>query len=539
MVSIFRVAGIFSTQHGNVATTPRKNKHRKTIAVTKLTADEGYAPDRVSTGVEGLDEVLFGGLLRGGFYLVQGDPGSGKTTFALQFARSRAMAGESVLYITVTETRKDLELTARSHGWDLDSVQICDLSRSENVADKQNTLFTTSEIELGQTVKTILAEIERVHPQHVIFDGTGELRMLAGDAFTYRRQMLALKHHFEENDTTAILLDDRTNRFGEVQPETVVGGNIVLEKSLPGYGGARRHLHVSKVRGSDFRSGYHDYEIAYGDGIVVHPRLVAAPVEERYERETFSSGIAELDRMLGGGLSSGTTALLLGPAGVGKSTVAMQFVVAALKAGLPAAVYTFDEVLETFFERSEKLCDQSVREYAENGLLRARQINPADLSPGAFAQEVRQVVKQQGSRIVVIDSLNGYISAMPEERFLQTHLHELFAYLNELGILSIMVVAQHGLLSIETEGIDVSYLADTALLLRYFEADGEINQAISVFKKRTGRHERTIRQMGISDHGVIVGQKLTNLRGILTGVPVYTGTEKLTPSDEMSMPSND
>lgn len=481
------------------------------------------ATSHVSTGVAGLDKILNGGFLRGGFYLVQGDPGSGKTTLALQFARACVGRGESVLYVTLTESRGDLELAARSHGWSLDGIELCDLSRSDTWSEEPNTLFDPSEIELGRTTQAVLTATERANPRCLVFDGVGELRMLAGDAFTYRRQMLALKHYFDEHGTTVMLLDDRTNRFGEVQPEAVVGGNVVLEKTLPAYGGARRRVYVTKVRGADFVSGFHEYEIVQQRGLVVYPRLAAVKEEERYAREVFASGVPGLDRMLGGGLSSGTTTLILGPAGVGKSTTAMHFVAAALEKGYPTAVYTFDEVLDTFFERSEKACPQGVRRYAERGLLQVRQVNPAELAAGAFAHEVRQVVREKGVRIVVIDSLNGYISAMPEERFLQTHLHELFAYLNELGILSIVVVAQHGLIATEADGIDVSYLADTVLLLRYFEATGEILQAISVFKKRTGAHERTLRQLQISSEGIVVSEPLRDFRGILTGVPQYGG----------------
>lgn len=481
----------------------------------------------VSTGVPGLDAILNGGLLRGGFYLVQGDPGSGKTTVALQFARACVARGESILYISVTESVRDLELTARSHNWSLKGIAVCDLSQANTDADEPSTLFHTAEVQLGETTRTILAEISRVNPQNVVFDGVGELRMLAGDAFTYRRQMLALKHHMEENNTTVVLLDDRTNRFGEIQPETVVGGSIVLEKTIPGYGGARRRLHVSKVRGADFRSGYHDYEIAYEQGMVVHPRLFNTENEAGYAREIFTSGIPNLDKMLGGGVPSGTTTLLLGPAGVGKSTLAMQFVGTALEKGYPAAIYTFDEVLDTFFARTENLCCPPIRKYVADGLLLARQVNPAELTPGAFAHEVRRAVREDGVRIVVIDSLNGYISAMPDERLLQTHLHELFAYLNELGILSIMVVAQHGLVFAESGHIDVSYLSDTALLLRYFEANGEILQTVGVFKKRTGQHERTLRQLQISPEGLSVGEPLRKFRGILTGVPQYDGAEAM------------
>jgi circadian clock protein KaiC len=477
-----------------------------------------------------LDLVLGGGFLREGFYLVQGDPGSGKTTLALQFARERLRQGESVLYVSITESKRDLERAAGSHGWSIDGLSILDLSRDEAVAapsdNEQSTLFHPAEVELGRTTRTILAEVERVGPDNVVFDGLGELRMLAGDPFTYRRQVLALKGYFDEQGITVMLLDDRSMHGGEAQPETLVGGNISLEKYLPGYGGARRRLSVTKVRGADFRSGYHDYEIITGEGVVVHPRLAAllggqAP-STATEKRDHSSGVPGLDQMLGGGLPTGTTTLLLGPAGVGKSTISMQYVATALQQGIPAAVYTFDEVLEAFFDRSEKLCLKGIRQYAESGLLHAKQVNPAELSPGSFAHEVQRTVREHGARVVVIDSLNGYMSAMPEEGFLQTHLHELFAYLNQEGVVTIVVVAQHGFLGNDIHGgVDVSYLADNVLLFRYFEAGGEIQQALSVLKKRNGDHERTLRQLRILNEGVNVGEPLRAFRGIMTGVPEY------------------
>jgi circadian clock protein KaiC len=308
-----------------------------------------------------------------------------------------------------------------------------------------------------------------------------------------------------------------------------VGGAIVLERFLPEYGVARRRLYVTKVRGADFREGYHDYEIAQG-GLVVHPRLVAAEHHDRFSDDVLSSGIANLDEMLHGGLSAGTTTLLLGPAGVGKSTVSIQFVVDALKTGKKAAVYVFDEVLGTLFERSDKLClnrDGGLRSYVASGLLHAQQVDPAEMTPGAFAHEVRRAV-EEGARVVVIDSLNGYLNAMPEERYLTTHLHELFSYLNQKGVVTIMVVAQHGMvLTGGTDSLDVSYLADAVLLFRYFEAGGEIRQALSVFKKRTGSHERTIRQLSIESTGLQVGAPLREFRGIMTGVPVYDGKTQM------------
>jgi circadian clock protein KaiC len=450
----------------------------------------------------------------------------------LQFVFGRQLVGERCLYITLTESRRDLESACRAHGWSLDAVEICDLTKSAaNLAgEPESSLFHPSETELGETTQAILAAVERARPQYVVFDGLSELRLLSGNALVYRRQLLALKEFFAEHKATVLLLDDRSSAFGDVQPESLVGGNIVLERTLPTYGRARRRLHVTKVRGSDFREGYHDYEIIQG-GVVVHPRLVAAEHHDKFARETFSSGVENLDAILHGGLSAGSTTLLLGPAGVGKSTIAMQYAVAAMKAGKKAACYVFDEVLDTLIDRTEKLClSQSggVKDYMQGRLLHAQQVDPAEMSPGAFAHEVRRAV-EDGAKVIVIDSLNGYLNAMPEERFLTAHLHELFSYLNQKGVVTIMVVAQHGLVA-GTGGagdVDVSYLADTVLMFRYFESRGEILQALGVFKKRTGSHERSLRQLTISTQGVAVGDPLREFQGIMTGVPQYEGNTKM------------
>ena len=487
--------------------------------------------EKVSTGIPGLDHVLTGGFLRQGFYLVQGDPGSGKTTLALQYVFGRVAAGERCLYISLTESRRDFENACRSHGWSLDGFELCDLTRSavNLLGETEASVFHPSETELGETTRAILAEVERVRPEHVVFDGLSEMRLLSGDALRYRRQLLALKEFFADRQATVLLLDDRSSPFGNVQPESLVGGNIILERLLPQYGRARRRMYVTKVRGSDFREGYHDYEIVRG-GVVVHPRLVAAEHHDQFPVGTYPSGVPSLDAMLAGGLSAGTTTLMLGPAGVGKSTVTMQFVVNALKKGEKAAVYVFDEVLGTLFERSDKLCvgqGCGLRDFVSDGLLHAQQVDPAEMTPGGFAHEVRRAV-DEGARVVVIDSMNGYQNAMPEERFLATHLHELFAYLNQKGVMTIMVVAQHGMMIGAGGGdIDVSYLADTVLMYRYFEAEAEILQAISVFKKRTGPHERTLRQLSITADGVRVGEPLKEFRGIMTGVPAYAGATRL------------
>lgn len=485
-------------------------------------------PPRIPTSVPGLDDVLFGGLVRGGFYLLQGDPGAGKTTLALQFARGRVAAGESCLYITLTETQRDLADAAASHGWSLDGIELCDLTRTapNRVGEPDTSIFHPSETELGETTQAILAAVDRVRPRHLIFDGLSEMRLMAGEPLVYRRQLLALKEFCAERGLTVLLLDDRAAAFGALPAESLVGGNIILERSLPVYGRARRRLHVTKVRGSSFREGYHDYEIAQG-GLVVYPRLVAAEHHVTFEHRVHPSGVQNLDAMLAGGLTSGSTTLLLGPAGSGKSTVAMQFAVTAMRAGLPAAVYMFDEVLDTLFRRVEKLCtlgEGGLRGFADQDLLHAQQVDPAELTPGAFAHEVCRAV-DAGARVVVIDSLNGYLNAMPEERYLTTHLHELFSYLNQKGVMTLFVLAQHGMLANASlpGDVDVSYLADTVLLFRYFETRGEIQQAVSVFKKRTGAHERTLRQMRISSAGIAVGEPLREFRGVMTGVPLFDG----------------
>ena len=486
-----------------------------------------HSESKIPTNIQGLDNVLMGGFLEGGFYLVQGDPGSGKTTLALQFIQGRLKAGERCLYITLTESRRDLEQTCRAHGWSLDGLELRDLTRSLD-DQREVSVFHPADTELSEIMKLVHQEVELVQPTYIVFDGLSELRLLSGDPLRYRRQLLSMKDFFAARQSTVMLLDDRSANFADVQPESLVGGNIVLERFSPAYGRARRRMFVTKVRGSHFRDGYHDYEIVTG-GVLVHPRLVAGEHHDQFTGELCMSGVANLDIMLQGGLSAGSTTLLLGPAGVGKSTISVQFVVNALRLGKKAAVYVFDEVMHILIERAEKLCfgkPGGFKSFVDEGMLHAQQVDPAEMSPGAFAHEVRRAV-EAGAKVIVIDSLNGYLNAMPEERFLTTHLHELFAYLNQKGVLTIIVVAQHGMIvgSGSHGDVDVSYLADTVLLFRYFEAAGEIHQAISVFKKRTGPHERSIRQLTINSSGVQVGEPLREFRGIMTGVPQYRGVD--------------
>ena len=481
----------------------------------------------LATGVPGLDIILKGGFLQGGFYLLQGGPGSGKTTVGLQYLLKRAQEGDRVLYIALTESRQDLKMICNSHGWPFEKIDICDLVRASlnPIEQSKSSIFHASETQLGDVIKAMISEIERVLPSHIVVDGLSELRLLAGTPIRYRRQLLSLKMFLEERRITTLLLDDKTTDMEPHSHAAIVGAHIVLEANLPQYGRARRRLYIGKVRSAEFQEGFHDYEIREG-GLFVYPRLVSPTITESSEQRLYASGIDNLDQMFKGGLRTGTSSVFIGPSGVGKSTVAMQFVVNALKLGAKAAIYTFDEVLATFVSRSEKLNlagqHGALEPYLKDGRLIARQIDPAELTPGAFAQGVRDAV-DGGASIIMIDSLNGYINAMPEERFLSTHLHELVSYLNQRNVITIMVVAQHGVLRGAVADFNVSYLADVVLLFRYFESNGEILRGLSVFKNRTGPHEHTMRQLFITDTGIVLAEPIVGYRGVATG-PLYDDT---------------
>ena len=479
---------------------------------------------RAATGIEGLDTVLCGGLTPHRLYLVEGVPGSGKTTLALQFLMEGSRSGEPVLYVTLSETEEELRGVASSHGWSLDGITIRELVPSEDNLrpDEQYTMFHPSEVELSETTATILADVERIKPARVVFDSLSELRLLAGNPLRYRRQILALKQFFIGRTCTVLLLDDLTSSNHDLQVQSIAHGVIRLEQLHPEYGAERRRLLVLKFRGVSFRGGFHDYAIRRG-GIEVYPRLIASEHRTALKIERLASGVAEIDKLLGGGIERGTSTLIVGAAGTGKSSLAAQFVDAAAARGQRSAMFIFDESANTLLTRTAGL-GINLRQHIEDGHITLQQVDPAELSPGEFAHSIKEAVERKEATVVVIDSLNGYLNAMPEERFLIIQLHELLTYLGNAGVATILIGAHHGLIgSAMVAPVDASYLADAVVLMRYYELRGEVRQAISVIKKRGGAHERTIRDFQLSSEGIRVGLPLREFRGVLTGVPIYEG----------------
>jgi circadian clock protein KaiC len=482
---------------------------------------------RATTGVEGLDDVLAGGFTPNRLYLLEGVPGSGKTTLALQFLLEGVRRGETVLYVTLSETEEELRGVADSHGWSLDGVTVRELVPSEDTLrpDDQYTMFHPSEIELSETTKTILADVERLKPARAVFDSLSELRLLAGNPLRYRRQILALKQFFAGRRCTVLLLDDMTSSNHDLQVQSIAHGAVRLEQLYPKYGAERRRLIVLKYRGVRFRGGYHDYVIKRG-GLEVYPRLIASEHRPVPSMDKLASGVAEMDALLGGGIESGSSTLIVGAAGTGKSSLAAQFVAAAAARGQHAALFIFDENSHTLLTRAAGL-GINLRSHIDEGRVTVQQVDPAELAPGEFAQCIRLAVERQHASIVVIDSLNGYLNAMPEERFLIIQLHELLTYLAQAGVATILVGAHQGLIGSQMiTPVDASYLADAVILMRYYETKGEVRQAISVVKKRGGRHERTIRDFRL-EGGIQVGPPLRHFRGVLTGVPIFEGDDSL------------
>jgi circadian clock protein KaiC len=483
-------------------------------------SENGSSITPISTGSEGLDDILAGGLTPNRLYLVEGVPGSGKTTLALQFLLEGVRQGEKVLYVTLSESEEEIQGVATSHGWSLEGVTVRELAPSEDSLrpEEQYTMFHPSEVELGETIAVILEEVERSKPTRAVFDSLSELRLLTGNSLRYRRQILALKQFFAGQQCTVLLLDDMTSADHDLQVQSIAHGVLLLEQLNPDYGAERRRLRVVKYRGVGFRGGYHDYNIRKG-GLAVFPRLVASEHRDMPSKAKLESSLKELDLLLGGGIERGTSTLIAGAAGTGKSTLATQFVWAAAERGQKSAMFIFDEGISTLLNRTAEL-GMGLQKHVENGTVKIQQVDPAELSPGELIHAVRQVVKD-GTSIIVLDSLNGYLNAMPGERFLVIQLHELLMYLGQSGVASILISAHQGLIGTQMIApVDASYLADAVILLRYFEMMGEVKQAISVVKKRGGEHERTIREFRMSGGKMIVGPPLREFRGVLTGVPV-------------------
>ncbi|HUS18790.1 MAG TPA: ATPase domain-containing protein [Terriglobales bacterium] len=486
-------------------------------------------PKRISTGVKGLDEILQGGIPTNHIYLVAGDPGTGKTTMGLQFLLAGVTQGETVLLIALSETRTEISSVATSHGWSVEGINIYELGKDEQGLgpEGQYTVFHPAEVELTETTKAIMEYVERVNPSRIVIDSLSELRMLARDALRYRREVLWLKQFFGQRDCTVLFLDDKTSERYDLQLQSIAHGVVMLEQMPREYGAKRRRMEIVKLRGARFRDGYHDYNISTG-GLDIFPRIQphVSSEFEGAEAPILKSGIDELDNLLGGGVHVGTSSLIAGPAGCGKSTIATRYAVTAAERGERVSFYIFDESIQTLMIRSRDL-GIPLDQYVKNGRIVVQSIDPAELSPGEFAHRVRTGV-EGGARMVIIDSLNGYMNSMPGEGFLIAHMHELLSYLHGKQVSTLLILAQHGFVgSNMVTPVDVSYLADNVVLLRYFEASGEVRQAISVVKRRSGGHERTIRELRLGEKQVRIGRALSDFRGVLTGVPTYVGKSSL------------
>jgi circadian clock protein KaiC len=479
---------------------------------------------RLLTGISGFDNILAGGLPQGHIFLIEGEPGTGKTTLGLQFLLAGAERGEAGLYVTLSETRHELQIVAKSHQWSLDDISVFEFLPNEGSLDRddQYTAFHPSEMEFQDTMETILKEIEKKNPRRLVLDSLADLRLLSRDSLRYRRQILALKRYFADRNCTVLLLDDRTSEGHDRQLQSVVHGVVLMERLSRDYGAERRRLRVSKLRATRFREGFHDYTIQTG-GIEVYPRLIAAEYREQVPSQPISSGLPELDSLTGGGLCRGSSTLLTGPAGTGKSTISMGYAVASARRGEPALFYTFDETRNSAIERASNLGNDP-RPYIQSGLLEIKQVDPAELSPGEFTHDIRRAVDDRKVRLIVIDSLNGLLNAMPGEDYLAIQMHELVMFLNQRGIVTLLVLSQSGILGAAMHSpVDLSYLADNMLLFRYFEAAGKVRKAISVVKNRTTAHEDTIRELRLRNGGIEVGEPLTDFQGVMSGIPTFIG----------------
>ncbi len=476
------------------------------------------------TGIPGLDDVLYGGLPSRHVYLIEGTPGTGKTTLALQFVMKGIQQGEKALYVALSETTRELQEIADSHGWNLDELAIFEVSPVEasTFPGEEYTIFHSDEVEMAETIKLILDRVALVGATRVVIDSLAELRLLSRDPIRYRRQALALKQYFTQHEVTVLLLDDRTAQNVDRQMHSLVHGVLTLERMPREYGKNRRRIEVVKLRGADFLEGYHDYLIQKG-GMAVFPRLAASKRSQPFKQEMISSNMKGLDDLLGGGLDRGSSTLIMGPAGSGKTTLSLKYASAAIDRVEAVAVYTFDEGLSTLLQRGDGL-GMGLTEQLKKGTIRIEPINPAELSPGDFASRVRRAVEEGGAQMVIIDSLNGYLTAMPQEEFLSLQMHELLTFLNQQGVVTILILAQHGIVGPMQSSIDLSYLADNMILLRFFEAAGQVRRAISVVKKRSSGHEHTIREFTLGPPDAVqIGKPLTEFHGVLSGLPQFTG----------------
>lgn len=487
--------------------------------------------EKAEFGIAGFDDITAGGLARGRLYLLEGSPGTGKTTIATQFLIAGAKAGERGLYVTLSETEEEFRIGAASHGWDLQGIDIFELLPAEELLDEdqQQSLLYSSDLELGETTKRIFEAFERIKPDRVVIDSLSEIMLLAQSPLRYRRQILSLKHYFSRRGATVLMLDDLTADHNDKTMHSIAHGVVHLDELAPEYGAERRRTRVVKYRGQKYRGGYHDFVIGSG-GVRVFPRLVSAEHRTSFERTMVPSESAELNALLGGGVERGSSVLVLGPAGTGKSLLGLSFVTAAVARGERAAMFVFDEELGLLCDRAKGL-GIDIQAMVDADKLILEQVDAAELSPGEFSERVRHCVETYGAKTVVIDSLNGYQAAMPQEQALILHMHELLQYLNRQGASTFLTVAQHGLVGDMKSPVDVTYLADTVILLRYFEATGSVRRAISVIKKRTGAHENTIREYVIGRRGITLGEPLVNFHGVLRGVPTLVDGALLDSGD--------
>lgn len=482
---------------------------------------------RFSTGIKGFDDILNGGFPDNRLYLMQGEPGTGKTTIAFQFLLEGIKNKEECLYISFSESREELQSVANSHGWDISQLNMLELGSIEEQLkpEAQNTIFYPSEVEMNQTMEVLYAEIKRIKPSRIVFDSISEMRMLAESSLRYRRQMLTLKQFFASQNCTVLLLDDLTTSPKDLQVQSIVHGVINLQKLHPEFGNERRRINVVKLRGIEFMGGFHDYVIKKG-GIEIFPRMISSNHTPIFEKKTYSSANSELDSLIGGGLDSGTSTLFLGPAGTGKSTLAIQYAYAAAERKEKVIVFSFEESISTLLSRTDSI-GMNLDKHIKSGIMKVSKIDPAQLSPGEFADMIRNAVLKDNFEMVVIDSLNGYLHAMPQEQFLTLQLHELLTFLAGQGVATLMVLAQQGMIGhVMNTPIDLTYLADTVFITRFFETEGSVRKAVSVIKQRSGIHELTIRQFSFKTTGLYVGQPLKEFRGVLTGVPELVKNNK-------------